>query len=302
MAHQGQSVVSCSDFALSCYVARLSDRRPPPYVGPMTTRIARLSSRALIRVAGPDAKPFLHNLLTQDVETIGEGELRFGALLSPPGRLLFDLFIFGGPDGVLLDVAAERRDALIQRLSMYRLRAAVTVEADERAVFAGWSGAVEGFAVDPREPALGGRRCGGDLETNATEDDWQAHRLAVGVPDPTADAPSDKTYPIEADFDLLNGIDFQKGCFIGQETTSRMKRRGAIRNRMLPLEFDGPAPAFGAEVLNGELRAGEVLSGRDGVAMALVRLDRLDGDLTVEGRPVRVRRPDWLPDPLPAAQ
>ncbi|HWW12716.1 MAG TPA: folate-binding protein, partial [Brevundimonas sp.] len=96
----------------------------------MTTRIARLSSRALIRVAGPDAKPFLHNLLTQDVETIGEGELRFGALLSPPGRLLFDLFIFGGPDGVLLDVAAERRDALIQRLSMYRLRAAVTVEAD----------------------------------------------------------------------------------------------------------------------------------------------------------------------------
>ena len=263
----------------------------------MTTRIARLTSRALIRVGGPDARPFLHNLLTQDVDTLAEGELRFGALLSPPGRLLFDLFIFGEPDAVLLDVAADRRDALIQRLSMYKLRADVTVDADDRPVFVGWNGAVEGFAIDPREPALGGRRYGGEVETNATEDDWQAHRLQVGVPDPSADAPSDKTYPIEADFDLLNGIDFQKGCFVGQETTSRMKRRGVIKNRMLPLEFDGPPPPFGAEILNGDLRAGEVLSGRDGAAMALVRLDRLEGQLTVEGRPVRVRRPGWLPEP-----
>ncbi|GAA0656054.1 YgfZ/GcvT domain-containing protein [Brevundimonas lenta] len=261
----------------------------------MTTRIARLPSRALIRVAGPDARPFLHNLLTQDVETLAEGELRFGALLSPPGRLLFDLFFQGEADGVLLDVAADRRDALMQRLSMYRLRAQVTVEADDAAVFVCWDGPAEGFAPDPRTPVLGRRRYGGAVETNADEDDWQAHRLAVGVPDPAADAPSDKTYPIEADFDLLNGIDFAKGCFIGQETTSRMKRRGSIKNRMLPLEFEGAPPPFGAEVLNGELRAGEVLTGRDGAAMALVRLDRLEGDLTVDGRSVRVRRPDWLP-------
>ncbi|MFN3559665.1 MAG: YgfZ/GcvT domain-containing protein [Brevundimonas sp.] len=267
----------------------------------MTTRIARLTSRALIRVGGPDARPFLHNLLTQDIETLTEGELRFGALLSPPGKLLFDLFIFGEPEAVLLDVAADRRDALLQRLSMYKLRAAVAVEADDRPVFVGWHGAVEGFAIDPREPALGGRRYGGEIETNASEDDWQAHRLAVGVPDPSADAPADKTYPIEANFDLLNGIDFQKGCFVGQETTSRMKRRGTIKNRMLAVEFDGPPPPFGTEVLNGDLRAGEVLSGRDGMAMALVRMDRLDGQLTVDGRPVRVRRPDWLPAFVPAA-
>jgi folate-binding protein YgfZ len=262
----------------------------------MSTRIARLPSRALIRVAGPDARPFLHNLLTQDVETLATGEFRFGALLSPPGRLLFDLFLYGEADGVLLDVAADRRDALLQRLAMYKLRAAVTVEADDAPVFAGWPDAADGFAADPRSPALGWRRYGGDVETNASEDDWQAHRLAVGVPDPAADAPSDKTYPIEADFDLLNGIDFAKGCFVGQETTSRMKRRGSIKNRMLPITFDGAPPAFGAEVLNGELRAGEVLTGRDGAAMALLRLDRLDGQLTVEGRPVTVRRPDWLPD------
>ncbi len=261
----------------------------------MTTRIARLDSRALIRVSGPDAKPFLHNLLTQDVETLAEGELRFGALLSPPGRLLFDLFLIGEADGVLLDVAADRRDALLQRLSMYKLRARVVVEADDRPVFASWPDVADGFTADPRAPGLGGRRYGGQVAAEAAEADWQAHRLAVGVPDPTADAPSDKTYPIEADFDLLDGIDFRKGCFVGQETTSRMKRRGSIKNRMLPLAFDGPSPPFGAEVLNGDRRAGEVLSGMDGAAMALLRLDRLEGALTVDGRPVEVRWPDWMP-------
>lgn len=259
----------------------------------MTTRIARLDSRALIRVSGPDARPFLHNLLTQDVETLAEGELRFGALLSPPGRLLFDLFLIGEANGVLLDVAADRRETLLQRLSMYKLRANVSVEADDRPTFASWPEVADGFAPDPRIPGLGGRRYGGS-DANAAEADWQAHRLAVGVPDPAADAPSDKTYPIEANFDLLNGIDFAKGCFVGQETTSRMKRRGSIKNRMLPIAFAGPPPPFGAEVLNGDLRAGEALTGSDGAAMALLRLDRLDGALTVEGRPVEVRRPDWI--------
>lgn len=256
--------------------------------------IARLHSRALIRVSGPNARSFLHNLLTQDVETLAGGELRFGALLSPPGRLLFDLFLLGEADGVLLDVAADRRDALLQRLTMYKLRARVTVEADDGHVFVCWPGVAGGFITDPRLPALGGRRYGGGIVTDAAEADWQAHRLALGAPDPAADALSDKTYPIEANFDLLNGIDFRKGCFVGQETTSRMKRRGSIRNRMLPISFAGPPPAFGAEVLNGELRAGEVLSGIDGAAMALLRLDRLEGALTVDGRPVEVCRPRWM--------
>ncbi|QYF87423.1 folate-binding protein YgfZ [Brevundimonas sp. PAMC22021] len=260
------------------------------------TRTARLDSRALISVKGEDAKPFLHNLLTQDVETLADGELRFGALLSPPGRLLFDLFILGEDGGVVLDVAANRREALLMRLSMYRLRAKVEIGADERRVFAAWDGEAAGFLVDPRTPELGGRAYGGEFETNTGEDEHQAHRLTVGLPDPATDAPSDKTYPIEANFDLLNGIDFHKGCFVGQETTSRMKRRGAIRNRMLPIAFEGPPPPFGAEVLNGELRAGEVLSGRDGATMALLRLDRLEGQLTVDGRAVTPRRPAWMPE------
>ena len=127
----------------------------------------------------------------------------------------------------------------------------------------------------------------------ATPDDYDAHRLSLGVPDPSRDC-DDKTYPIEANFDLLHGIDFQKGCFVGQETTSRMKRRGQVKSRMLPIVFDGPAPAPGAEVLAGELRAGEVCSGIEGRAMALLRLDRIAGALTVDGRPVRVERPAWL--------
>ena len=259
----------------------------------MTERIARLDSRALVKVSGPDAKPFLHNLLTQDVETLEPGALRFGALLSPPGRLLFDLFLWGDEDGVVLDVAAEKRDALIQRLSMYRLRARAEVTVDDRPVMVSWPGLAEGFSADPRTAALGGRAIGARA-ASADEDDWDAHRLAVGVPDPARDV-DDGTYPIEANFDLLNGIDFAKGCFVGQETTSRMKRRGEIKKRMLPLTFDGPAPAVGTEVLNGDLRAGTILNGRDGAAMALVRLDRLDGNLTVDGRTAKVERPAFLP-------
>lgn len=263
------------------------------------TEIAHLNSRALIRVSGPDARPFLHNLLTQDVESLTPGMLRFGALLSPPGRLLFDLFLLGLKDGVLLDVAADRREALLQRLGMYRLRSQIVVAADERPVFGSWQAVAEGFTVDPRTPVLGGRAYGAAVDATATEADYDAHRLAVGVPDPARDTGVqvglDRTYPIEANFDLLKGIDFQKGCFVGQETTSRMKRRGAIKTRMLPIAFEGPAPPFGAEVLNDELRAGAVLSGRDGGAMALLRLDRLDGPLSVDGRMVTARWPEWLP-------
>jgi folate-binding protein YgfZ len=261
----------------------------------MTSKIAHLGNRALISVRGPDARSFLNNLLTQDVLDLVPGAVRFAGLLSPPGRLLFDLFIIGETDGISLDVDAGHRDALMQRLSMYRLRAQVEIAVDARSVFTSWPDVAEGFIADPRTALLGGRTCRADCHVTATADDWEAHRLNVGIPDPTHDTGQDKTYPIEANFDLLNGIDFAKGCFVGQETTSRMKRRGEIRKRMLPVAFDGPAPLRGAEVLNGDLRVGEVLTGRTGMAMALVRLDRLKGNLTVDGRPVAVRWPVWMP-------
>ena len=121
--------------------------------------------------------------------------------------------------------------------------------------------------------------------------------MSLGAPGP-ADWGSEAAYPIEADFDLLHGIDFQKGCFVGQETTSRMKRRGQIKSRMAPITFEGPPPAPGSEILAGDLRAGEVLSGVEGRAMALLRLDRAAGAaLTVDGRRVTMETPDWFPPP-----
>jgi len=283
---------------------------------------ARLDSRALVRVTGPDWRSFLQGLLTQDIEGLAPEELRFAALLTPQGRLLYDLFVLGEADGALLDVAAEKVEALIVRLSMYRLRAKAEIAADERSVSALFSSAhpresgdpsglsdsawipafagTSGWGIDPRLPALGLRGYGAEQPADATLADeaaYDAHRLSLGVP-ASADWGEEKTYPIEADFDLLNGIDFRKGCFVGQETTSRMKRRGQIKTRFLPIAFDGPPPAPGAEVLAGELRAGEVLSGADGRAMAALRLDRIDGaELTVDGRPVRVERPDWFEAP-----
>jgi len=255
--------------------------------------VAKLNSRAVISVSGPDWRSFLQGLLTQDVESLKRGEARFGALLTPQGRLLYDLFVVGAEDGVLLDVAAEHREALLQRLTLYRLRAKVELAASDLPVFAAFPAGADGV-VDPRHPELG-RRIYGPADADADEGAYEAHRLALGVPGP-ADWGVERTYPIEANFDLLGGIDFKKGCFVGQETTSRMKRRGQVKNRMLPVVFDGPPPASGTELLAGELRAGEVLSGVEGRAMALVRLDRaLGSDLVMEGRPARVEVPAWFP-------
>jgi folate-binding protein YgfZ len=261
------------------------------------SEIIALTSRATVSVTGPDWRAFLQGLLTQDVETLAPGQARFAALLTPQGRILFDLFVIGADDGCLLDVAAEPRDDLIQRLKMYRLRAKVEIVASDLQVLASLPDRHHQrdglWVADPRLASLGLRGYGWVTEA-ADEPAYHAHRLGLGVPD-TADWGSDKAYPIEADFDLLNGIDFKKGCFVGQETTSRMHRRGTIKSRMLAIAFDGPAPAHGAEILAGDLRAGEVLFGLTGRAMALVRLDRIEGaSLTVEGRRVAVERPGWF--------
>jgi len=256
--------------------------------------IAHLSSRAVIAVRGQDWRSFLQGLLTQDIDTLGDGEIRFGALLTPQGRLLYDLFILGLADGALLDVAATYREVFLQKLMMYRLRAKVDFLASDLRVWAAWGGQPQGrWLADPRLSALEWRGYG-EFAATVDEAAYEAHRLALGVPG-AADWGSEKTYPIEANFDLMNGIDFKKGCFVGQETTSRMKRRGQIKSRMLPLVFEGAAPMPGTEVLAGDLRAGEILSGIEGRAIGLLRLDRsAAGGLAAEGLAVQVERPDWF--------
>lgn len=268
------------------------------------TTYAPLPGRALLRVGGPEARPFLNRLLSQEVETLGDGELRYGALLTPQGRVLYDLFLWGEADGVRVEVAADRRDELLARLKMYRLRAAVTLDADDDPVLAAWGGDASpgpGWRPDPRTPLAGWRFAGAapdvpGLEA-AGEDAWRAFRLGLGLPEAVADGLSDRAYATELDLDLLNGVDYRKGCFPGQETTSRMKRRGGVRSRVLPLRVEGAAP--GAEVLAGELRAGEVVAAEGGRALALLRLDRLETGLTVLGRPATVERPGWWPEGEP---
>jgi folate-binding protein YgfZ len=264
------------------------------------TFVAPLRSRAVAALSGPDWRDFLQGLITQDALTLAPGEIRLAALLTPQGRLLFDLFLVGQGEGCLIDCAATDQAALVDRLTLYRLRAKVVVAASSAPVLAAWgmADAPEGFFPDPRAPGLGFRGYGAALPDGALVADeaaYDAHRLSLGVP-ATPDWAGVATYPIEANFDLLGGIDFKKGCFVGQETTSRMKRRGAIRSRMAPVSLEGPPPAPGSELLAGDLRAGEIRSVQGDRAMALLRLDRLEkGPLTYgAGHPWRPDWPDWL--------
>lgn len=265
---------------------------------------AHLTSRAMVAVSGADARPWLDNLLSNAVEDIKPGEARAALLLTPQGKFLFDLIVIAPPadepqDILLLDAQADRREALIQRLNLYRLRSKVRVEPVDGAVWAAWGADPgEGWVRDPRLPGLGWRDYGREAAEDAGEDAYDAHRLELGVPDPARDCEPDRTFPLEADFDLLNAIDFHKGCYVGQETTSRMKRRSAVKTRMAPIAFEGPAPAPGTPVeTRGGLRAGETLSGREGRALALLRLDRaVSGPLVCAGRPVALDIPPWWPE------
>ena len=260
----------------------------------------RLPSRGLIDVCGPEARGFLHRLLTQDVETLSTDGLRYGALLTPQGRVLYDLFLWGEPDCVRLDVALDARDPLMQRLSMFRLRAAVEIAASDDGVYALWdsASAPAGWREDPRTPLAGFRYVGPSSAATAEAivvdpSAYLDHRFGLGLAEAWRDGLSDRAYATEADLDLLNGVDFRKGCFVGQETTSRMKRRNGVRSRVLPLDFEGEPPAPGAEVLAGALRAGEVIATRSHRALAMLRLDRAVGPMTIDGRSVTRVTPAW---------
>lgn len=295
----------------------------------MTAPIAvALDERGLLRVSGPDARAFLQGIITNDVTQVGPERAIWSAFLTPQGRFLHEFFVSQAPDGELwLDCEAARREHLQKRLSIYRLRARAEINdgSDDLAVFAlvGERAlglldlpALEGHAralgdgvvfVDPRLGRVGARAVLPRPSAAATLEaagftwggaaDYDRHRLALGVPEGSTDLEVERATLMESGFDELHGVSWDKGCYLGQELTARMKYRGLAKKRLLPVTIDGPAPEPGTEVRRDGKPAGTLRSTVDGVGLALLRLDRLNdgGNGAFEAGEARLtpRRPDW---------
>ncbi|MEQ1617263.1 MAG: folate-binding protein [Terricaulis sp.] len=257
--------------------------------------------RSLIRVSGPDAANFLNNLLTQDVTLLRQADVQYAALLNPQGKVAADTLLWAdGDDCFVIETAPSFGADVVRRLSLYKLRAQISIEDISTTLSALWSPHLfEHARADPRMPdgALGWRRLapGADAQDGAAA--YDAHRLALGIPDLTRDAAPEEVFALEALLEELHGVDFQKGCFVGQENVSRMKRRGTTRRKFCAVRFDGEAPAPGTPVLAGDIAVGTLRSSGSGQAIALLRLDRAlaaDAALTAAGKPVRLTPPSWL--------
>jgi folate-binding protein YgfZ len=291
------------------------------------TQFTMLAGRGVLAVAGADRRSFLQGLVSNDMARVAADRAVYAALLTAQGKYLHDFIIVEHDDAFWLDAEAERLADLQRRLSLYRLRAKVEIAArPELAVAAAFGAgalaaldlpAQEGAArrreggtvlVDPRLAALGARviaepatlaRLGAAL---APADDaaYDRHRLALGVADGSRDLAIEKSILLEAGFDELNGVDWQKGCYVGQELTARTKYRGLVKRRLLPVAIAGPAPAAGAIVTADGREAGEMRSSVAGIGLALLRLDAIagGGPLEAAGATLTPLHPAWmrLPD------
>ena len=240
----------------------------------MTPFNVRLAGRSLAQVSGADAESFLNGLLTCEIVGMKPGEARYGAILTPQGKILFDLILLKLDHGYLIDCAGMQRDGLLQRLQFYKLRSKVDFGPVDGGIVAGVGDAPAGAVVDPRTPLLGWRHYGstrGDISDAA----YEAHRIGLGVADSAADIGSGTLFPHEANLDQLNGVSFTKGCYVGQEVVSRTEHRGLARSRILIARFEGQAPQAGTVLTADDKPLGSVLSHSGSVALALVRLDRL---------------------------
>ena len=269
-----------------------------------------LEGRGVLRVSGPDAGKFLQGLITNDIGKTDGGKAIHAGLLSPQGKVLFDFFVVPDGNGFLIDVARDKAEELLKRLGFYRLRAQVEIAAEPSLeVAAAWDEAPRPPAdaiiyADPRLAGLGFRLIfpkgteGADLgcETSS-EGDYHALRIKLGVPEGGRDYRLGDAFPHEALFDELNGVDFAKGCFVGQEVVSRMEHRGTARKRIVRVDAAGPLPAAGTSIEAGGVAIGTLgsVSGRSGLAM--IRLDRAEAAvtaskaLTAGGVKIALRRP-----------
>jgi folate-binding protein YgfZ len=271
-----------------------------------------LEDRSVIAIKGPEARSFLQGLISNDMDGCTPGRGIYAALLTPQGKILFEFLVTEHEDRFLLDCAGSRAADLIKRLTFYRLRAKVDIAlAADLKVAALWNAdphppAVAGIAAfsDPRLPALGVRLVGplpllqGAI-AGAQAANYRAHTLALSVPD-SADLPPDTVFALDAGLEELSGVDFKKGCYVGQEVTARMKHRASARRRFLIADIAGGLPPPGTKLEASGREVGSLATGLDGRALALVRLDRVDeatgagDDITAMGRKVSLRRPSWL--------
>ena len=269
-----------------------------------TCKFASLADRTLLRISGPDAPRLLQGILTCDVEALAIGEAAFGALLTPQGKVLFDFFLIRSTDSHLADIDASLAGDFKKRLEFYRLRAKVAIEPmDVRTgIHAAWDGdpgIVDGIKViDPRSPAMGLRLYCRRPPT-VEPGNYHEHRISVGMPQGGLDFVYGDVFPHEVLMDQFGGVDFAKGCYVGQEVVSRMQHRGTARNRMLIVEAAQTLPPFGTEILAGGKTAGSMGSSAGRRGLALVRIDRIKhaldaGEPILAGSlPVRPRIPDF---------
>ncbi|MDQ2801407.1 MAG: folate-binding protein [Pseudomonadota bacterium] len=269
-------------------------------------QMAALPERSVIEIAGEDRASFLQGLVSNDVAEAAPGRAVWAALLTPQGKWLADFFILSDGERLLLDCERAQVPMLVQRLSRFRLRAKAAIAAYDAIVYAAWDGeppAVSAVAAfDARLPAAGWRILAPvPLPTNATADDYDLHRLTLGLPDGSRDLEAEKTVLLEAGFDELNGVSWSKGCYMGQELTARTKYRGLVKRRLVPVAVDGPLPAPGTPVLRNGAEIGTMRSGRDAIGLAVLRLEALHDRLSCGEANLTPRIPAWMHLPEPAA-
>src|ERR1700730_4744768 len=251
-------------------------------------RIALLPDRGVVSVTGEDASKLLQGVVTNDMGLLEKQPAMHAGLLTPQGKILFDFFVVRTPDGFLLETARDKAGALADRFMLYKLRAKADVRdvSSDYTVAAIWGGKYEPHGTgkapllfaDPRLPALGSRELvtvGSDWALanegadSATQGEYHAHRIGLGVPEGGKDYAFGDTFPHEALFDQLNGVDFKKGCFVGQEVVSRMEHRGIARKRIASVKGEGPLPPSGTEITVGGNSIGTLgsVSGHSGLAL-----------------------------------
>lgn len=291
--------------------------------GQNETKLVELEGRGVLAVAGEDRVAFLQGLVSNDVERVAPDRAVYSALLTPQGKFLLDFIMTSDGERLLLECAADRLADFSKKLRIYKLRSKVElsdVSADFKIMAAFSGGALEALGLsdapgacvaclgglaftDPRLAAMGARLilpAGADIASLGlgvgTLEEYDAHRIPLGVPDGTRDMEADKTVLLEAGFDELNGVDWKKGCYMGQELTARTKYRGLVKRRLMPITADGPLPAPGTQITVDGRDAGIVRSGQGETAMALIRLNMLEdgaGVLTAGDVTLTPRKPAW---------